>query len=1078
MVVAILMTTSCTDDLFGGIFGGKDDGDGMTFSIGVEEQADVIYRTGGSRAADGKPDPAIVEANTFKNLRLSGGIANLNIHRMPLPIIGIHPHTAGSVGESVSRAALSEIAGNGIAFHDSLTIWGYTSQGRQLFNKNLLRKVNGWRSSVHWPYDKEDVDAAYLNPTAMKFYAVSPAMENLEDLSLKNTPAYATQPQFTFSVPDAPGVQRDLLYGESTPTTASAAWGNVNIQNGPTGSYTTDPREENLGLDNKNVKLKFFHTLTAIRFAQGKMPVGAVVKSIELQGVYKKGDYTPGSNAVGSWTNQATYNQKQNYTIAASTTVAAYNPGSNVYIDDGNVLFLMPQTVPTGAKLVVTVNVGGSDRTMSVGINGDTWNPGYTVTYKVTVGEVKDDYYLVIDSSANYETSGSVTTPVDGNTSTETKYSHASDAYEHSISEVRSITVHSFRNYKNYSANASGVNTHHAVNWKIAGFATDEAGPYGTTDDAFSTITGWNLSSHEPSAVAGATTTLSYNINSPIDHTANHATILQTNTPIEDTMDLSVTQPDGTVGGTVVLKRTANSYIVNAQGSYKIPMVYGNGYEGGTKKTGAELNPGDIFKDHAGRTITAAHIFDQVNYQTVENVTPTTEDKTAAGDDEVDKTVVTTTYTYNHSASDYTAEVVWQDATGVFNEVGIVGTPEVNDDAGYIGFAVSPSATPSNCVIALKGKKTTTVKREVYNGETLKNTIDGTPSTAGDFEILWTWHIWVTDEVYPNSGSSVPDSYYYQYNPSTGSKIVTLYDNSGNATGRILPVNLGWVPDNVTWHKYEPREVWVKIVQDDANSTQAAYVKLRREANPELITGTSTVYQWGRPTALPMVNTINKADRSVYNSAGTELTTSSSPTVDEVFKCSTISSPEQFLAHPTELLLGTANNNRWWEANAANAYWAATKTLYDPCPPGFQMPEGSLFMFMSLTGANITEKENGEKINVWDASSGQKKKGAWVYSKVHSGTIPAADRYGTIVYFPGTGRYSGTSGTNPMRAGATSSAYGDTDLSYFWTYGQTNSTQGKRVTFVPEKQTTTSNPFVHDDGISYTYALPVRPKAQ
>ncbi|MBQ9651878.1 MAG: hypothetical protein IJV13_06690 [Prevotella sp.] len=1064
MVVAILMTTSCTDDLFGGIFGGKDDGDGMTFSIGVEEQADVIYRTGGSRAADGKPDPAIVEANTFKNLRLSGGIANLNIHRMPLPIIGIHPHTAGSVGESVSRAALSEIAGNGIAFHDSLTIWGYTSQGRQLFNKNLLRKVNGWRSSVHWPYDKEDVDAAYLNPTAMKFYAVSPAMENLEDLSLKNTPAYATQPQFTFSVPDAPGVQRDLLYGESTPTTASAAWGNVDIQDGPTGSYSTDPKEENLGLDNKNVKLKFFHTLTAIRFAQGKMPVGAVVKSIELQGVYKKGDYTPGSNAVGSWTNQATYNQKQNYTIAASTTVATYNPGSNVYIDDGNVLFLMPQTVPTGAKLVVTVNVGGSDRTMSVGINGDTWNPGYTVTYKVTVGEVKDDYYLVIDSSANYETSGSVTTPVDGNTSTETKYSHASDAYEHSISEVRSITVHSFRNYKNYSANASGVNTHHAVNWKIAGFATDEAGPYGTTDDAFSTITGWNLSSHEPSAVAGATTTLSYNINSPIDHTANHATILQTNTPIEVTMDLSVTQPDGTVGGTAVLKRTANSYIVNAQGSYKIPMVYGNGYEGGTKKTGAELNPGDIFKDHAGRTITAAHIFDQVNYQTVENVTPTTEDKTAAGDDEVNKTVVTTTYTYNHSASDYTAEVVWQDATGVFNEVGIVGTPEVNGDAGYIGFTVSPSATPSNCVIALKGKKTTTVKREVYNGETLKKTIDGTPSTAGDFEILWTWHIWVTDEVYPNSGSSVPDSYYYQYNPSTGSKIVTLYDNSGNATGRILPVNLGWVPDNVTWHKYEPREVWVKIVQDDANSTQAAYVKLRREANPELITGTSTVYQWGRPTALPMIIKAKDSDgikddsafdgekntvRTLYNNAGNAIATVDLTTVP------TISNVQDFLLYPSQMVDGIDFQNYWGYNNSTGL---VTKTLYDPCPPGFKMAVTTDYsVFNHATGGATSP------LNSWNTLWSKNNVGSYLYTKAHSSgaVIPESDRYGTITYLPSSGKWSiNTANRN----------FGNASYSFLW--GADYS--GTKGMYLQLK----SGEIDFSKNENIKIALPVRPKAQ
>ena len=70
-----------------------------------------------------------------------------------------------------TRAGANEVvATDGTNFHDSLTIWGYTSDGTTLFHQILLTKVRNWRNSVEWPYDQGEY---------MKFYAVAPSLESI-----------------------------------------------------------------------------------------------------------------------------------------------------------------------------------------------------------------------------------------------------------------------------------------------------------------------------------------------------------------------------------------------------------------------------------------------------------------------------------------------------------------------------------------------------------------------------------------------------------------------------------------------------------------------------------------------------------------------------------------------------------------------------------------------------------------------------------------------------------------------------------------------------------------------------------
>ncbi len=1069
-VLVACLTQACSDDFVNG--NSDKEADGIIFTLGVEEQADIIYNMGKTRAA-GAPalDSLTDAANTVGAHPFAGSSDGLFLHRMPLPLVGIHTkavHSEMNSGSSdyTTRAPLSEIAGGGIDFHDSLTIWGFTDKDRTLLNGVLLKKINGWRSHVHWPYDHTltGSDAGKEDPAYMKFYAISPAAESLEDYTLTTAPDYDTPPVFSYIVPDEIDAQRDLLYGESTSTTTSGIWGNVEVQSGPEGSTTDDPRTENLGKDNKKVNLKFRHILTAIRFAQGKMPVGLTITNIQLYQVKNQGTYTASAGTWGSLDGTATYD------IPVTTTVADYNPGSNVYIDGGNVLFLMPQTVASGAQLKITVN-DGTDHTLTASLEGDIWLPGYTVTYKVTVGEVSSGYYLVIEPDANYSTSRAKVIPTHNSTGTSTKYEEGSDSKEQDGSGSGYFIIHSFRNFKNYVNNVSGINDHHAEQWRVVGFA-DPAASFAEASYTYnnahavawvSSFTGWNSGSETQTPQTGGDyVTLNYTMAAQsAAYSDNHQTILTGNNPVTG-MNLSTHLPDGSTNTGVAMTgyttgsiyNSANSYIINAQGTYKFPLVYGNSYQAGAETIS---NPGGIFKDHLGRTIAHANIFDQINYDIeVADLT----DELSSSDQAEGKTKKRITQV-RYEGSESELYLIWQDVSGLFTVVsnGFAQTPS-QSVVGFANFTVSSTPQPGNGVIALYGRRHTYDKTIVYSsgGSEESYTLNSSTDAGSANEILWTWHIWCTDEVYPNKNTASVDIHYPQYDTTTGSKIPTIYNSDGSSSGnKILPVNLGWVPDEMAWNKYEPREIWVKIEQ--VNSSEVAYFALRREAKQDLVTGTSTVYQWGRHTALPMVNTIDGSTRTIYDGDATPADITAN------FQIATVASNYEANAiyQPTKLIKATTKN--WW-SGSNNLYWNTTKTLYDPSPVGFQIPAKSLFEFLVYTSP-VSDDTDYTTLNLWTGAYGSNR-GGYFYTKKDTAAPASEDRYGTMIYFPASSYYSGNASDGTTMA----SQQKDRSVGYFWTSDHASTEEGSSIYF---GTSTGKVKWVTEENVD---ARPVRPKAQ
>ena len=421
MMMSVVLLVGCTDTLTDDILTIVDSDGDLLFNVSTLEQADMTVGIGTTRVPG---DSTMRITDTFVAHQLTGSNPDgLTIHRMPLPYMGIHHGTVSAssvccdnVETPSTRAHKDAIVTTALNnFHDSLTIWGYTSQpykttgaddgeNSTIFYQTLLKRIRNWRSSAHWPYGGDK----------MKFYALAPSMENINVIE-GGTPNFSTPPTITYTLPEKATEMRDLLWGESDV---------VDVEAGPSGAplypSASTPREQHLGKDDKMVDLTFQHILTAIRFAQGNIPTGITIKKIVLhnvrtQGTFNPADTDPATSSKGAW---GIAEAKADYALWPNT---AGSGTTNTYIDHDSLFFMIPHTV-TDAELQVTIEVKPrykvdangvylkdasgnyipSDNatpavahTLTCALAGDVWKKGYTVTYKLTVGEVADGYYLV-----------------------------------------------------------------------------------------------------------------------------------------------------------------------------------------------------------------------------------------------------------------------------------------------------------------------------------------------------------------------------------------------------------------------------------------------------------------------------------------------------------------------------------------------------------------------------------------------------------------------------------------------------------------------------------------------------------
>lgn len=334
--------------------------------------------------------------------------------------------------------------------------------------------------------------------------------------------------------------------------------------------------------------------------------------------------------------------------------------------------------------------------------------------------------------------------------------------------------------------------------------------------------------------------------------------------------------------GSSTVQNTANCYVVSAPGYYCFPLVYGNAIKNGTTNTSA-----------------------YTSNKTGSNILKTFINHT--GDP------ITSPYIKNNNCQPSKAELVWQDAPGLVTDIKYEDTGN-----GRIAFKVDKNTIrQGNAVIAIKDANGT---------------------------VLWSWHIWVTDE---NIGQTIE---------------VT---NHQGKKYKLMSVNLGWCEGRTETYA-ERMKYWIRFQSIDPDGIMHQRRLIIQPSASITTGGNHPYYQWGRKDPFPPSNGLaNKIWYDKDGNAHTEspktenFSTGATCIMNYILKPDVMHS--QYSGDNTYANLWSADNNVY-TANDENVI----KTIYDPSPVGFKLPPSNAFTGFTTTGEYVStlSQINGE----WDSS--------------------------------------------------------------------------------------------------------------
>ena len=317
-----------------------------------------------------------------------------------------------------------------------------------------------------------------------------------------------------------------------------------------------------------------------------------------------------------------------------------------------------------------------------------------------------------------------------------------------------------------------------------------------------------------------------------------------------------------------MLENTANCYVVNAPGYYSLPLVYGNAIKNSATNASAYTS-----------TVTGTNILNPfINH---------------AGNG------ITDPYISGNGCTPAKAELVWQDAMNLVTDIKY----NADSNGGNISFKVDRSSIrQGNAVIAIK---------DVSDA------------------ILWSWHVWVTDEDINN---------------------VIEITNHQNVKYNFMPVNLGQCDGNTI--TYEERSCKVKFIAGD----QSKEITIKQLANVIATGSNAPFYQWGRKDPLYPSNGMGNTTKIWYDKEGIPSTANPmkgtfSAGNDCIKNC--ILNPNlmhnRYNGDYTYYNLWSADN----KTTSANDN-PVNKTIYDPCPVGFKLPASNAFTGFTTTGESVS----------------------------------------------------------------------------------------------------------------------------
>ena len=352
-------------------------------------------------------------------------------------------------------------------------------------------------------------------------------------------------------------------------------------------AYTLRGRDDTDGKG--TVPLKFAHALAGVKFV-AKDIAGCTIKSITLKGLYGKGEctFTPGT-AEGStlsgtfaWTG---LDDKKNFTQNYNVTLNDQQTGQQQITDKNpaTTFMMIPQELHDATveiNLTTTKNQQPHTLTGKLAIGNLTeWEAGNIYTYEISTESINWEYV--------FEVTPTISLPLGGTSST---YNVKSYRYRRENPSVKEPVAWSV-NDGGISGTETQYNNGDAV-VPILDTAIDEIIRQFTYDDD------------------GGGEVYENGISYPI---VVERTTLITDWRGDDT--LRAAKPKGspdspydlsTEGGKL-RRTTANCYVVNAPGTYMLPLVYGNAIVDGQTNSGA-YDKDTKFVDYKGNRINSPYL--------------------------------------------------------------------------------------------------------------------------------------------------------------------------------------------------------------------------------------------------------------------------------------------------------------------------------------------------------------------------------------------------------------------------------------------------------------------------------------
>lgn len=341
--------------------------------------------------------------------------------------------------------------------------------------------------------------------------------------------------------------------------------------------------------------------------------------------------------------------------------------------------------------------------------------------------------------------------------------------------------------------------------------------------------------------------------------------------------------------GANAIENTANCYVISAPGTYRIPLVYGNAIKGGATNASAYTStaPATYLPKSGG----GFYDEDLILHTFVDH-----------NDDPI-----TSPYINIQNASDQatSAKVIWEDCSDIVTAPAVTGSGANS----YLTFTIK--------------------KENLQNG----NAVVAVTNAAG--KVMWSWHLWFTPK---SSLKKIPVT-------SDGSEYKYMTDN------------LGW--KYTKWTGGLKREVVVKIEQQaETGEKKTATITLKQAAGNNIREGYGNLYQWGRKDPLPGINTTGFA----FDNSYVEIPAEKGDEPANVIKMKTRTIGRS-IQNPGIMLPKVGGGKLSWQYQQIINLWSANnnkldgsirnnvKTIYDPSPVGFKVPDAHAFMGFSTTGA-------------------------------------------------------------------------------------------------------------------------------